>query len=608
MAISWTLATFVTCHSSLVFVHPFLEKPRLTYGPPTMASLLPSFIEDVVNRDARAITNAAELWRARAHQLEDAIEKVMSDIGCFHENEEEARKRKQDDVAKAKTLERQFQVEVDEARKKLEGVKKHFLNLLNNIEQKNEFAKSQVLKSEERLAEYAAILQEKKEKYLKEILFYEENVKRVRRQMELINVLSDLDNNKVENYDVEDRNGKTTPDGGTLKTINLEILRFEAKKKELLAHEEDLISVINKRLDYLQHPSTTIMGANDLQVKKLCFSNQLDYLLFYSNENVDNCESTGTAMVDIELELSYKDDNKDKKGQQKNRCSRFSDIWPLMHLDMRNKYSRVWKLSIEGHRIESLKFLTTFKHTLEYLNASRNSLRLSMHGRDGEEDNFNYVCGLYKLKVLNVSGNWIKRIPVEISKLEALEELDISGNAIGRKLEYLRMEELRKLENLYSLSCKGNEITRHEKYKSFVLKYLLHLVKLDGTFLTCFDFGAKNHDIHQTKISRSPHATLRMGNRDERVTNVTDSQAITPPPMPIPRLDTDSVLLTPVATVELDKDFDSVVQKRHDTWTRWKDRYNQSLQKSPLRHHVKSHHDEHGGNIVDEINRIVSRK
>ena len=114
-----------------------------------------------------------ELWRARAHQLEDAIEKVMSDIGCFHENEEEARKRKQDDVAKAKTLERQFQVEVDEARKKLEGVKKHFLNLLNNIEQKNEFAKSQVLKSEERLAEYAAILQEKKEKYLKEILFYE---------------------------------------------------------------------------------------------------------------------------------------------------------------------------------------------------------------------------------------------------------------------------------------------------------------------------------------------------------------------------------------------------------------------------------------------------
>ena len=173
------------------------------------------------------------------------------------------------------------------------------------------------LKSEERLAEYAAILQAKKEKYLKEILFYEENVKRVRRQMELINVLSDLDKNKVDYYDVKDIKGKATPDECTLKTINLEILRFEAKKKELLAHEEDLISVINKRLDYLQHPSTTIMGANDLQVKKLCFSNQLDYLLFYSNENVDNCESTETAMVDIELELSYKDDNKGEKGQQK---------------------------------------------------------------------------------------------------------------------------------------------------------------------------------------------------------------------------------------------------------------------------------------------------
>ena len=82
------------CHMSFLsgIRAPFLEKARLTYGPPTMASLLPSFIEDVVNRDARAITNAAELWRARAHQLEDAIEKVMSDIGCFHENEEEARR------------------------------------------------------------------------------------------------------------------------------------------------------------------------------------------------------------------------------------------------------------------------------------------------------------------------------------------------------------------------------------------------------------------------------------------------------------------------------------------------------------------------------------
>ena len=56
------------------------------------------------------------------------------------------------------------------------------------------------------------------------------------------------------------------------------------------------------------------------------------------------------------------------------------------------------------------------------------------------------------------------------------------------------MQELRKL-NLHSLSCKGNDITRHEKYKLFVLKYLLHLVKLDGTFLTCFDFGAKNQVI-----------------------------------------------------------------------------------------------------------------
>ena len=64
----------------------------------------------------------------------------MSDISCFHENEAEAQRR-QDDVAKTQTLERKLR-EVDEARKTLEGVKGHFLNLLNNIEQKNEFAKS----------------------------------------------------------------------------------------------------------------------------------------------------------------------------------------------------------------------------------------------------------------------------------------------------------------------------------------------------------------------------------------------------------------------------------------------------------------------------------
>ena len=183
-------------------------KARLPYGPPTMVSLQLSSIEDAVKRDARAIANAAELWRTRAHQLEDAIEKVMSDISCFHENEAEARKRKQDDVAKAQTLERKLQVEVDEARKTLEGVKKHFLNLLNNIEQKNEFAKSQVLKSEERLAEYAAILQEKKRKILER-----DPILRGKRETrpttdELINVLSDLDKNKVDYYDVEDGKGK----------------------------------------------------------------------------------------------------------------------------------------------------------------------------------------------------------------------------------------------------------------------------------------------------------------------------------------------------------------------------------------------------------------
>ena len=180
-----------------------------------------------------------------------------------------------------------------------------------------------------------------------------------------------------------------------------------------------------------------------------------------------------------------------------------------------------------------------------------------MHGRDGEEKNF--TCILYKLKVLNVSGNWIKRVPIEISKLETLEELDISGNAIGKKLEYLRMQELRKLENLYSFSCQGNDITRHEKYKSFVLKYLLHLVKLDGTF-DMLRLLSKNHDIHQTKIIRSPHATPRKENRDEKVKNVTNCKSSTLPSVPIPRL-TLTACATPAATVELDTDFDSVVEK-----------------------------------------------
>ena len=53
-------------------------------------------------------------------------------------------------------------------------------------------------------------------------------------------------------------------------------------------------------------------------------------------------------------------------------------------IDIRNKYSRVRKLSIEGHRIENLKLQPIFKHTLEHLNASRN-VELSVRRRDGEE-------------------------------------------------------------------------------------------------------------------------------------------------------------------------------------------------------------------------------
>ena len=63
--------------------------------------------------------------------------------------------------------------------------------------------------------------------------------------------------------------------------------------------------------------------------------------------------------------------------QQQHRCSKFEEIWPNLHLDINNKYSYIYKLSIEGHRIENLNFLNEFQQTLEYLNVARNNIRLS---------------------------------------------------------------------------------------------------------------------------------------------------------------------------------------------------------------------------------------
>ena len=78
--------------------------------------------------------------------------------------------------------------------------------------------------------------------------------------------------------------------------------------------------------------------------------------------------------------------------------------------------------------------------------------------------------------------------------------------------------------------------------------------------------------------------------------------------MPIPRLDTDSVLLTPVATVELDKEISIAWCRKGMTLGQDGKTGTTSLCRKVRCGIMSNHTDEHGGNIVDEINRIVSRK
>lgn len=122
-------------------------------------------------------------------------------------------------------------------------------------------------------------------------------------------------------------------------------------------------------------------------------------------------------------------------------------------------------LSISCHALVNMEGIA-YVPKLAYLNAGRNSLK-----------NLGDICCLGKLVHLDVSGNFIHRIPVEIRHLEQLESINFCGNAIHILTDVGRMGTLKKLS---SCNLTVNPVADVAHYVEYTISHLVRLQRLDG--------------------------------------------------------------------------------------------------------------------------------
>jgi len=414
------------------------------------------FSQDPISNQS-SIENAAEDWRQRAQQLKVAIQNATDRIYNFDENLEVKRSRLFKDLFAGKEAASRCDQMLIFAQENLNRRQIQLQKIHNFFKEKLTAASDSFDDHYKEADKKKGILETLTDSQNVQFSYYENHIDRLKKQLEIVNVLHHVANSQF-------RNEHSTVSLDKTFEMEKNITSMKEERKRLLKCEKELVEAVS---------------LTNVKIMRL---RQEVGLSAESSQNLD--------ILVLDAEPGCR------------RRSKFESI--LYHSRNKHDYSTGTNgISIQGHMLSDLNFLSIFSTRLKFLDLSRNNLTT------GKKESIKQIVALKCLEVLNLSGNTLTEIPKGVGKLHNLKSLDVSGNAI-KEMHRLELVGLKSLTQLFSLNCAGNPVARHDHYRPIVLKHLKHLIRLDGSDLKLVDFGMgmKYYNVHEKPTSPQRNASL----------------------------------------------------------------------------------------------------
>jgi hypothetical protein len=414
------------------------------------------FSQDTISSQS-SIENAAEDWRQRAQQLKVAIQNATDRIYNFDETLEAKRSRLLQELFAGKEAASRCDQVLTFAKENLNRRQIQLQKIHKIFKEKLTTASDSLDNHFKEADKKKSALETLTDSQNAQFFHYENHIDHLKKQLELVQCLHNVANSQFRN-----EHPTVTLD----KTFEMErnIKSMKEERKCLLKCEKELIE------------SVSLIKAKIMHLRP------------EAGSSAERSQNLDTLVLDAEPGCR--------------RRSKFESI--LYHSRNKHDYSTGTNgLSIQGHMLSDLNFLSIFSTRLKFLDLSRNNLKT------GKKESIKQIASLKCLEVLNLSGNTLTEMPKGVDKLHNLKSLDVSGNAI-KEMHKLELVGLKPLTQLFSLNCAGNPVARHDHYRPIVLKHLKHLIRLDGSDLKLVDFGMgmKYYNVHEKPSSPRRNASL----------------------------------------------------------------------------------------------------
>ena len=167
------------------------------------------------------------------------------------------------------------------------------------------------------------------------------------------------------------------------------------------------------------------------------------------------------------------------------------------------KYVNLKILDLSGNKLQSVHHLDKCPK-LRSLDLSRNALRIfPLRLRENRQ-----------LTHLNISGNFISKIPRNISLLAGLVSLELSGNRLHNLPDIKHLKPLKHLRHLW---IKGNMFSVNENTRYFTIFHVRQLEELDGVVIDAAE-RRRLADFNKRHASKIDNASPRQPSGPSKVT------------------------------------------------------------------------------------------